>query len=156
MSANKAFESSTAELQEYLHAHIPISAAMGVEVVTATDSGVRLRAPLEPNINHRSTVFGGSASAVAILAGWTLLHVRLSHGGHGSRIVIQNSYVHYDSPIDGEFDAAAVPPPDVSWTRFTRTLDRRGKARIEIKVIIEQAGRPAGGLTASYVVVPCG
>jgi thioesterase domain-containing protein len=154
MSVGNATERSTAELERYLHAHIPISAAMGVEVHTASASGVRLRAPLEPNINHRSTVFGGSASAVAILAGWTLLHVRLSQGGHGSRIVIQNSYVHYDAPIDGAFDAVALPPPDEVWARFVKTLDRRGKARIEIRVTLEQDGQLAGGLTASYVVVP--
>jgi thioesterase domain-containing protein len=154
MSVENVAETSAVELQRYLHAHIPISAAMGVEVDHAAASGVRLRAPLEPNINHRSTVFGGSASAVAILAGWTLLHVRLSHGGHGSRIVIQNSYVHYDAPIDDEFEAVALPPPDEAWGRFVRTLERRGKARIEIRVVLEQAGRIAGGLTASYVVVP--
>jgi len=59
------------ELQDYLHEHIPISSAMGVRVVACDESGVRLTAPLYPNINHRATVFGGSASAVAILAAWT-------------------------------------------------------------------------------------
>jgi thioesterase domain-containing protein len=65
------------ELAQYLHEHIPLSRAMGVEVVEATWDGVSLRAPLAPNINHRETVFGGSASAVAILAAWALLYVRL-------------------------------------------------------------------------------
>jgi thioesterase domain-containing protein len=56
------------ELQAYLHAHIPLSAAMQVSVDAVAADGVTLRAPLAPNINHRETVFGGSASAVAILA----------------------------------------------------------------------------------------
>lgn len=50
-------------LQDYFHQHIPISAAMGVEVTKAAEDGVNLRAPLQPNINRRRTVFGGSASA---------------------------------------------------------------------------------------------
>jgi thioesterase domain-containing protein len=56
------------EVERYLHAHIPLSRAMAVEVQAATPVCVRLCAPLAPNINHRETVFGGSASAVAILA----------------------------------------------------------------------------------------
>lgn len=149
-----AVTASAAEVEAYLHAQIPISAAMGVEVEVATDSVVRLRAPLRPNINHRSTVFGGSASAIAILAGWTLLHVRLTHGGHGSRIVIQNSIVHYDLPIDDDFTAIAREPDPADWDRFIRTLDRRGKARLEIRVDLEQDGRRAGHMTGAYVVVP--
>ncbi len=154
MIGSDTIAAPASEMQAYLHAQIPISAAMGVEVDVATDTLVRLRAPLEPNINHRSTVFGGSASAIAILAGWTLLHLRLSHGGHGSRIVIQSSYVHYDAPIDGAFEAVAREPDPAEWDRFIRTLDRRGKARVEITVDLEQDGRIAGGLTGAYVVVP--
>jgi thioesterase domain-containing protein len=58
------------ELERYLHEHIPLSHAMRVGVVTVDAGTVVLRAPLEPNINHRETVFGGSASALAILAAW--------------------------------------------------------------------------------------
>lgn len=86
------------ELQEYLHAHIPISKSMGVEVIEANGEGVKLSAPLAPNINHRETVFGGSASAVAILSAWTLLHVRLKQEGIGSRVVIQRNVMNYERP----------------------------------------------------------
>ena len=59
-------------LQEYLHGRIPISAAMGVRVLAASPESVVLSAPIEPNVNHRETVFGGSAAAVATLAAWTV------------------------------------------------------------------------------------
>jgi thioesterase domain-containing protein len=65
------------EIKTYLYEHIPLSKAMEVDVVDASVDKVVLRAPLAPNINHRATVFGGSASALAILAAWTLLYVRL-------------------------------------------------------------------------------
>jgi len=42
---------------------------------------VLLTAPLAANINHRATVFGGSASAVAILAAWTYLYFVLKGTG---------------------------------------------------------------------------
>jgi thioesterase domain-containing protein len=141
-------------LESYLREHIPISAAMGVGVAEARFSEVRLTAPLAPNINHRSTVFGGSAAAVAILAGWALLHVRIGHGGHGARIVIQRSSIEYVHPIDGDFQAVALAPDAAAWERFSRTLDRRGRGRVDLLVEIWQDGVRAGQLSGTYVVLP--
>jgi thioesterase domain-containing protein len=142
------------KLQQYLHDHIPISAAMGVKVVQASDDGVRISAPLDLNINHRSTVFGGSAAAVGILAGWTLLHVRLAHGGRGTRIVIQRSTIEYHDPIDGDFEAVAVPPESNEWERFSRLLDRRGRSRIDIRTEMRRNGLVLGECFGTYVVLP--
>ncbi len=44
--------------QDYLHAHIPMSKAMAVEVQSASRKASP-RCPLAHNINHRDTVFGG-------------------------------------------------------------------------------------------------
>ena len=96
---------NSAELESYLHAHIPLSSAMGVTVRSANDEAVVLHAPLGPNINHRDTVFGGSASALAILAGWSLVHLRLTKEGVSPRIVIQRNTVEYNAPMLGDFDA---------------------------------------------------
>jgi thioesterase domain-containing protein len=85
-----------AELEAYLHEHIPLSHAMQVAVVELGPDTVVLRAPLAPNINHRETVFGGSASAVAILAAWSLLHTRLTSAGISARLVIQRNTMSYD------------------------------------------------------------
>lgn len=60
-----------ADLQAYLHRQIPLSAAMQVSVVSATLDSVVLSAPLAPNINHKYTAFGGSVSALGILAAWS-------------------------------------------------------------------------------------
>lgn len=142
------------KLEAYLHEHIPISAAMGVTVDSAAFDEVRLAAPLQANINHRSTVFGGSAAAIAILAGWSLLHVRLGQGGRGSRIVIQRSTIDYTHPIDGDFLAVAVEPDEEVWEKFSRTLDRRGRGRIDLLVEMRREGRKLGECVGTYVVLP--
>ncbi len=142
------------ELERYLHEHIPISAAMGVRVLSTDPEALRLMAPLAPNINHRSTVFGGSASAVAILAGWSLLHVLLQHGGRGSRIVIQRSSIEYHLPIDGDFEAQALPPAASDWKRFEKVLTRKGQGRLELTVELRIDGIVAGTCVGSYVVLP--
>ena len=55
-------------IQANLYEQIPLSKAIAVQVVEVTNNSVILTAPLQPNINHRLTVFGGSASALAILS----------------------------------------------------------------------------------------
>ena len=99
---------SPAELARYMHAHIPLTKAMGVSVVSVEEDALTLEAPLAPNINHRQSVFGGSASALAILAGWALLHVRLHSEGIADRLVIQRNTMEYQHPILGAFTARAM------------------------------------------------
>jgi hypothetical protein len=72
---------SLSELERYLCKHIPMASVLGVNVRQASLDSVIVGAPLSRNLNHRGTVFGGSASAVAILAGWLLLDVRLRTTG---------------------------------------------------------------------------
>ncbi|MDY6978277.1 MAG: YiiD C-terminal domain-containing protein [Pseudomonadota bacterium] len=118
------------ELEAYLHEHIPLSKAMAVSVVGPGPENIVLSAPLAPNINHRETVFGGSASALATLAAWSLLHVRLRSEGFTSRLVIQRNMMEYDLPIDGTFTARASMEDVTQWSRFVRMLSRRGKAQV--------------------------
>ena len=140
-------------LEAYLHGHIPLSAAMQVSVDAVAADSVTLRAPLAPNINHRETVFGGSASAVAILAAWSLLHTRLLADGIAARLVIQSNTMDYDAPILGEFTArSALEAPD-QWPRFTRTLARMGRARTHAVVALESDGKVVGRLTGEFVAL---
>lgn len=141
------------ELEQYLHAHIPLSRAMGVSVVSVGASAVVLSAPLGPNINHRETVFGGSASALAILGAWALLQVRMRDEGIASRLVIQRNTMEYEGPILGEFTArSSFEYPD-QWQRFVQMLKRKGKARIAIASVLEHAGRTVGRFTGEFVAL---
>lgn len=140
-------------LQDYLHGHIPLSKAMAVEVRTASPQGVCLAAPLAPNINHRDTVFGGSASAVAILSAWALLHMSLLDAGIKARLVIQKNSMSYDLPMPGDFSAEAAAPAPGNWQRFLTTLQRHKRARISIKSILSCAGQKVGEFDGDFVAV---
>lgn len=143
----------THPLQSYLHAHIPLSAAMQVRVVAATIERVTLSAPLAPNINHRATVFGGSASAVAILSAWSLLHLRLAADHPQSRLVIQRNTMDYEQPIDRDFTATAVLDAATEWASFLKLLSRRGKARAIVSAIVEADGVAAGHFRGEFVAL---
>jgi thioesterase domain-containing protein len=141
------------ELQKYIQDHIPLSKAMQVSVVEIQDESVVLKAPLEPNINHRHTVFGGSASAVALLSAWSLLKIKLSDTGMANRLVIQRNTMDYIHPIEGEFTARAELSQPEKWQKFIQTLMRKEKARIIVSVIIEQANQVVGKLTGEFVAL---
>ena len=141
------------ELERYLHEHIPLSRAMEVSVVAVEESSVVLKAPLAPNINHRETVFGGSASALAILAAWSLLHTRLLRADMASRLVIQRNTMEYESPIDGSFIARSSLENPEDWPQFIRMLARKGKARISVLSVLEHAEQRAGRLIGEFVAL---
>lgn len=129
---------------------------MGVSVFSITGQSVVLRAPLAPNINHRETAFGGSVSALAILAAWCLLHTRLRTAGDDSRIVIQRNSMEYLQPLTGDFYAIAESPDDLQWELFLRTLDRRGRARIALSAAVEVQEQPCARLMGEFVALRAG
>lgn len=158
MSATESLDGvGAAGLEAYLHEHIPLTRSMEVTVLEAGESEIVLEAPLEPNINHRDTVFGGSASALAILAGWAQVHVRLRREGHSPRrIVIQRNRMEYLLPIEGPFRARCGAPEPERWSRLLRMLDRRGIGRVGLEATLEAGGEVAGRFEGEYVVLEDG
>jgi len=144
---------SASALQQFLHERFPLSKTMGVEVVAATTEGVTLSAPLGPNVNHRETVFGGSASAVAILSAWALLYLRLKDAHQHWGIVIQRNTMNYERPITDRFTASSVVPDPTSWSRFLGSLSRNHRARVHIGSILHCNGEQVGALEAAFVAL---
>lgn len=142
---------ATDALQAYLHAHIPLSAAMQVSVLSVSPDAVALRAPLEPNINHRSTAFGGSVSAVAILSAWALVNQRLLADGLPSRLVIQSNRMDYDQPVVAAFTATSALKDAAAWPLFVKMLARKGRARILATSVVTCEGTVGGRFEGEFV-----
>jgi len=140
-------------LQQFLRDRIPLSTAMAIEVVAAEADSVTLGAPLEPNINHRDTVFGGSAAAVAILSAWGLLFVRLRHDHPNATIVIQRHAMRHLRPITGAFTATSFLADPDAWERFVTTYQRKKLARISVKASLRCGDEHVGELDAAFVAL---
>lgn len=140
-------------ITSYLHEHIPITLHLGAEVVYYDRSEVRIEAPLEPNLNHRNTAFGGSIATLGILSGWVLLHLNLREEGLESRLVIQRSQIDFLEPITGDFESRSTLPEGEKWEKFILTLRKYGRARISIPSTISYSGRDGGRLEGDYVAL---
>lgn len=141
------------KLEAYLYEHIPLSKHIGVRVGHADTDRVHLIAPLEPNLNHRQTGFGGSISALAILAGWSLLWCRLRERTGGHKIVIQQNSIEYVAPVTSEFTAMCNAPSVADWERFEHAFSERGRARIELEVDVCVSDMVVARFAGRYVVL---
>jgi len=140
-------------LEEQLHSRIPLSRQLGARVAEAGMDLVRLTAPLELNLNHRDTAFGGSLSSLAILAAWAWLYLASSSEGFHGRIVIQHGAMDYIAPVAGDFEAVCRRPGTAEWNEFRETLKRRKRARIELRAAIHSGGRVAATFAGRYVAL---
>jgi thioesterase domain-containing protein len=140
-------------IQAYLYEQIPLSKAMEVQVMEVTSNLVILAAPIKPNINHRSTVFGGSASALAILSAWTLVNFRLQSEGIQTRLVIQKNTMSYDQPITSNFEAVCSLADRQVWTKFIKILQKKKKSRITVNSFLQCQGQQVGEFTGIFVAL---
>jgi thioesterase domain-containing protein len=138
-------------LQRYMHAHIPLVAQMQVQAEPLGASGLRLTAPLAPNINHEQTAFGGSLASLMTLACWGYLWLLLEEEP-GLHIVVNEAKLSYLKPVTSVLEALCPPPDAKELERFRETLARRGKARIELSAEMRQSGVIAARYLGSFVV----
>jgi thioesterase domain-containing protein len=128
-------------LEEVLHRDIPLTRDMGLRVIDWQQHRLRLHLPLAPNVNHKSTLFGGSLYCGAVLAGWGWLHLRLREAGiEDGHIVIQDGQISYPLPVRGDAIALCEAPDDTQWNRFVATYQRRGRARLVLQTRITAQG----------------
>jgi thioesterase domain-containing protein len=141
------------ELEHFLHEQIPLARAMGVRVVQADPEEVVLSAPLAANTNHHGTLFGGSASALAILCAWSWLHIRLADEDLDPDVVIQRSDMEFLRPGRTEVTARCPGSTARAWKRFLQTYRRFGKARIEVTAYVSAGGETAASLNGLFVAL---
>ena len=128
-------------LESVLHGDIPLTREMGLQVLDWEQQRLRLQLPLEANVNHKSTMFGGSLYCAAVLVGWGWLHLRLREAGiDDGHIVIQEGQISYPLPVTGAAIAVCEPPEEKVWERFVATYQRRGRARLNLHTRVSNAG----------------
>jgi thioesterase domain-containing protein len=117
------------------HRHIPLAAAMEVSIARLDAGALELAAPLGPNANHMGTAFGGALQALATLAGWgaSMIIAGADFDGH---MVIGDSRMRFLAPVPGPLHARCPLPPVFRQRAFRSRIADRGRARLDLEVII--------------------
>jgi thioesterase domain-containing protein len=127
---------SPSDVEAFLREHIPLTRALGCSVVSADFSGVRLRAPLAPNVNPHGTAFAGSLASLAVMCGWVWVVLALRGHGEEGPVVVRRCEVDYLAPVESDFEIHCRAPESAAWQTFTNTIARRGRARLVLRAMI--------------------
>jgi thioesterase domain-containing protein len=97
--------------------------------------------PLAANVNHKSTMFGGSLYCGAVLGGWGWLHLALREEGiEDGHIVIQEGQISYPLPVTRDATVVCEAPEEKLWKRFLATYRRYGRARLALQTQVMNSG----------------
>lgn len=139
------------ETNAYLHEKIPLTRAMGAEIVFYDEDQIVIAAPLALNHNHLGTAFGGSLNSLATLAGYAFLWLALND--RNAHIVIRESRILFHRPVQSEIRAVCRAPDQATLTSFRETFARKGKARLELKTEIKSDGVLAVEFVGTFVAI---
>lgn len=142
---------SAGEVEQFLHDRIPVSKAMGIRVETCDAGVVVLTAPLELNYNHLGTAFGGSLATVATLAGYVALWTAL--GDREAHVVVRRSEIDYRHPVRKEIRAVCALPEGGVSDGFRRAFESKGKARMELPVVVSEGETECVVFSGDFVAI---
>ena len=118
-------------LQASYHSLIPISAHMGMCVDSYDGQTLSVSAPLENNINHQLSAFGGSLFSLAALAGWGILQLKLGELGVQGNTVIAGGDASYRQPVFETLRCRCTLPSE--YDAFATQLVQNGKASLTLQ-----------------------
>src|SRR5882672_1403787 len=138
-------------LEVFLHEKIPLTKAMGLHVAESNAKRLVLEAPLDRNVNHLGTAFGGSLHTLPTLACYAGLWTLMREAGIDGHVVVKRSQAFYRSPVTGTLRAVCVRPSATLVKEFIRDLQRHKKARMDLTAIVEGTkGKPAVEFSGSF------
>ena len=142
-------ESALRRAEEFFHAEIPLTRAMGVRVVASDENGFAIEAPVGLNSNHLRTAFGGSINAVATLAAYGFLWLGLDDAT--VHVVVAESSIRFLRPVREIIRAVCQRPDRNGWEAFQTKFESAGKARIKLRVLVVEAGHTAAEFEGTFV-----
>lgn len=132
---------------------MPITTALGITIAELNARHLSLVMPLAPNRNHKGTVFAGSLSALATLAGWSTVWLMLRDAGVAAHVVIQDAQIRYLAPTRSDVTATTAFPDQATWQRALNGLTRRGKTRLTLSAELRDAeGAVVATFSGRYVI----
>lgn len=141
-------------LSDILRNGIPLTGFMGVTIHHCDAEHLCLAAPYDPNRNHKGAAFGGSLAALAVVTGWSVVELACRERGLDAEVVIGRLDVNYLAPITRMMMSHCVRPDTETLKPFVDDFMIRGKAVMDLEIIIEGERSPYSVMSrARYVAL---
>ena len=142
--------SAAADLTCKIREAIPLSESMQFSIDRLDPGGIRVSAPLDPNINIHGTGFAGSIYSVAVLTGWALCTHIIDDSSIDADLVVGRAEISYRAPVTGDIDCHC-DIGDQQREVFLQTFHERGKAKLVLDIGVGDL--PQASLQATFVAI---
>jgi thioesterase domain-containing protein len=142
----------TADLKVFLYQHIPLAAAMQVDIHHYDGLHLTLTAPLACNHNDKATAFAGSISSLATVCGWAALMLWAKEHHGECQVAVSHADIHYKKPILTDFKARATLPHGEALAHLHKTLSHKGRGRAQLHIEVSDEHGVAVTQVAEYAV----
>ncbi|QDF28591.1 YiiD C-terminal domain-containing protein [Halarcobacter anaerophilus] len=126
------------ELEKKLHSEIPLTKYMQLKVKELNENFLITKAPLNPNINDKSTAFAGSLSTLVTISAWSICYLKLKEMGFDNcMIAVIKSDTAYRAPVTKDLICETKVPTVEQLNLLKRKLEEKksGSIKIESKIV---------------------
>lgn len=141
-----------ARLLQRMQVEIPLTAAMQLALAAFDGETLVLAAPLAPNINDKGSAFAGSITALGSITGWSLLTLWSEREQLPCQVAVYEARFEFRKPLTGDFTATVSLPEATVRGGLVESLQRKGKGRVGLRVVLADAGGDAAYLEADYAL----
>ena len=141
--------------QEFLYKNIPISKNMGLILSDYRDNTLILKAPIIENINDKGSVFGGSGSALMILAAWSMIKLNCEESQVVADIVIHKNETVWHKAMYSDLIIEAVFMKKYNFKLIKDLILNNKHQRIDCQIKLkDNNGDLFSTMIAKYVIIP--
>ncbi|MCF6318563.1 MAG: thioesterase domain-containing protein [Proteobacteria bacterium] len=118
------------QLQDFLHQEIPLTKDMDLALLKFDGLTLQAKAPLKNNINDKGSVFGGSSSALMIIAAWSLIKLNCQDNEIQADIVIHKNETIWQKALYGDLTINTRFQNDPDFQQVKVLLDSKKHKRV--------------------------
>ena len=142
--------SAADDLTRKIRKAIPLSESMQFSIDQLDAAGIRVSAPLSPNINIHGTGFAGSLYSVAVLTGWALCTHLIDEAGIDADLVVARAEISYRAPVNGDIECRCSASV-AQRASFVQAIQERGKGKLSLDITVGDL--PQASLQATFVAI---
>ncbi len=147
--------SDLSSFQSFLYKNIPLVEQMQLQLLAISEKELTASAPIAPNINDKSTVFGGSSAALMTICGWSLIKSQLEHHGLHNDVVIHQAKTRWHKAQTDDLNITAALSDEHDWDKLIAQLKTsRRPVKISVDCVVHnQHNEKCSSMQGGFVVL---